>query len=272
MDKVVLITGASSGIGSACAKYLAKKGYKVYGTSRHGSIPPKKTDGFDLIKMDVNDSKSVKIAIDYIIKENNSINILVNNAGWGFSGAIEDTSVEKAKELFETNFFGAHRVIKQTLPYMRKQKNGKIINISSIGGVIGLPYQGFYCSTKFAIEGYSESLRLEVMPFGINVIIIEPGDTKTSFTFQREKISSISNKSVYKKYANRTIKIVEKDEQSGGVLPEIVAFKLYKIINKKKPKIRYKTGSFSQRLICNLKGFFPDKLIQWILKKYYKTE
>lgn len=271
MKKVVLITGASSGIGNACAKYLAKKGFKVIGTSRNGSIPPKKIDGFDLIKMDVDDSKSVKSAIDYIIKENNSIDILVNNAGWGISGSIEDTSVEKAKDLFETNFFGVHRVIKQTLPHMRKKKDGKIINISSIGGIIGLPYQGFYCSTKFAIEGYSEALRLEVKPFGINVILIEPGDTKTSFTIQREKISSISNNSVYKKYANRTIKIVEKDEQHGGVLPETVAIKMYKIINKKKPKVRYKTGSFFQKLICNLKRFFPDKLIQWILKKYYKT-
>jgi short-subunit dehydrogenase len=272
MRKVVLITGASSGIGNACAKYLAKNGYKVYGTSRQGGIPPKKIDGFNLIKMDVDDSKSVKTAIDYIIKENNTIDILINNAGWGISGAIEDTSVEKAKKLFETNFFGVHRVIKQTLPYMRKKKDGLIINISSIGGFIGLPYQGFYCSTKFALEGYSEALRLEVRPFGVNVIIIEPGDTKTSFTNKREKISSISNNSIYKKYANRTIKIVEKDEQHGGIIPETVAIKLYKIINKKNPKFRYRIGSFYQRLICSLKRIFPDRLTQWILKKYYKTE
>jgi short-subunit dehydrogenase len=272
MDKVVLITGASTGIGNACAKYLALKGFKVYGTSRKASIPPKKIDGFELIKMDVNRNESIKAAIDYIIKNDNSIDILINNAGWGISGAIEDTSVEKAKELFETNFFGIHRVIKQVLPHMRKQKNGRIINISSIGGIIGLPYQGFYSSTKFAVEGYSEALRLEVKPFGVKVVIIEPGDIKTSFTGRREKITGLQQKSVYNKYAKRTIKIVEKDEQYGGIQPEKVAYMLYKIINKKNPKVRYKVGSFSQKLFGKLKAIFPDKLIQWILKKYYKTE
>jgi len=272
MEKIVIITGASSGIGKACAEYLAKNNYKVIGTSRKATIPPKKIDNFELIKMDVNNDESVKTAVEYIIKKYKSIDILVNNAGWGISGAVEDTSVEKAKELFETNFFGIHRVIKQSLPYMRKNKKGTIINISSIGGIIGLPYQGFYSSAKFALEGYSEALRLEVKPFGIKVVLIEPGDIKTSFTSRREKISSNSEKSVYKNYAIKTINIVEKDEQHGGIMPEKVAYKLLKIIIKKNPNVRYKVGSFSQKFIGSIKGVFPDKLIQWILRKYYKTE
>ena len=272
MDKVVLITGASSGIGKACAEYLAKNKYIVIGTSRKSIIPSQKIDNFELIKMDVNNDESVKTAIDYIIKKYNTIDILVNNAGWGISGALEDTSVEKAKELFEINFFGIHRMIKQTLPYMRKKKKGMIINISSVGGAVGLPYQGFYSSTKFALEGYSEALRLELKPFGIKVVLIEPGDIKTSFTSRREKISSNLETSVYKNYARKTIKIVEKDEQQGGIMPDIVGYKLLKIINKKNPKVRYKVGSFSQKLLLSLKRILPDKSIQWILRKYYKTE
>ena len=227
--KIVLITGASSGIGKACAEYLNNKGYQVFGTSR--KISSSSINYCKMISMDVNNDDSVKRAIEYVIKKVNNIDILINNAGFGISGAIEDTSILKAKEQFETNFFGIHRVCKEVLPYMRKQGQGCIINISSIGGILGLPFQGFYCATKFALEGWTETLRMEVKPYGINVVLIEPGDIKTSFTKSREKITASLKNSAYKENAKNAIQIVEKDEQ-GGPLPEKVAYILKHIINK----------------------------------------
>jgi short-subunit dehydrogenase len=267
--KIILITGASSGIGKACAEYLHKKGYHVFGTSRK----PKNSNNnsFELIEMDIADYESVKKGIKYIIDKTGRIDILINNAGYGISGAIEDTSIIKVKEQFETNFFGIHRISKEILPLMRKQKDGYIINISSIGGIIGLPFQGLYCASKFALEGWTESLRMEVNSFGIKVVLIEPGDIKTSFTHKREKITSYLKKSFYKEKTIKALNVVEKDEQ-GGPSPDKVAYLLERIINKKSPKLRYKVGSFSQILICYLKRIIPDRSIQWILMKYYKID
>jgi short-subunit dehydrogenase len=266
-DKVVLITGASSGIGRICAEYLLKKGYQVYGTSRKQS--DLKNYSFKMISMNVNNDDSVKKAVNNIMKKTGRIDVLINNAGFGISGAIEETTVDKAKEQFETNFFGIHRVCKEILPNMRKHGSGCIINISSIGGLLGLPFQGLYCATKFALEGYSESLRMEVKSFGIKVVLIEPGDIKTQFTHRREKINDHIQKSVYHNYSKNTINIVEKDEQ-GGPSPIKVAFLIDKIINKKSPKVRYKIGSTYQKLIATLRHVLPDRVIHWILMKYYK--
>jgi len=268
-DRIVLITGASSGIGKACAEYLTNNGYHVFGTSRKVSKSANNT--FELIEMDINDDISVEKGIKYIIKKEGRIDILVNNAGYGISGAIEDTSMTKAKEQFETNFFGIHRICKEILPIMRKQKNGYIINISSIGGIIGLPFQGFYSASKFALEGWTESLRMEVSPFGIKVVLIEPGDIKTSFTHKREKISFLLKNSPYRENAVKTLNVVEKDEQ-GGPSPIKVAFLLENIINKNSPKLRYKVGSFTQIMIGHFKRIIPDESLQWILMKYYKIK
>ena len=183
-DRIILITGASSGIGKSCAEYLSKKGFIVFGTSRNASFPPKDIGGKYpiMIKMDINDDDSIKNAIEYIIKEFGRIDVLINNAGYGIGGAIEDYTIEKVKEQFETNFFGQLRVCNSILPIMRNQQSGLIINISSIGGLLGLPFQGLYSATKFAIEGMTEALRMEVKEFGIKVVLVEPGDFKTSFT------------------------------------------------------------------------------------------
>jgi short-subunit dehydrogenase len=268
-NRVVLITGASSGIGKTCAEYLNQKDYQVFGTSR--KINKTISNSFEMILMDINDDKSVKDGIKYVIKKAGSIDILVNNAGYGISGSIEDTPINKAKEQFETNFFGIHRICKEILPFMRKQNYGYIINISSIGGIIGLPFQGLYCASKFALEGWTETLRMEVNSFGINVVLIEPGDIKTSFTNRREKITALLKDSIYKKRAFKTLSIVEKDEQ-GGPSPDKIAQLLEYIININSPKLRYKVGSFSQVLICQLKRIIPDKSVQWILMKYYKLK
>jgi short-subunit dehydrogenase len=268
-ERIVLITGATSGIGKTCAEYLSHKGYHVFGTGRQ--VNKSSNNTFELIEMDINDDKSVKNGIKYIIKKEGRIDIIVNNAGYGISGAIEDTNITEAKQQLETNFFGAHRLCKEILPIMRKQKSGYIINISSIGGIIGLPFQGFYSASKFALEGWTESLRMEVKSFGIKVVLIEPGDIKTSFTSKREKITFLLKNSVYRENAIKTLNVVEKDEQ-GGPSPDKVAFLLEKIINKKTPKLRYKVGSFTQIIIGHLRRIIPDKSMEWILMKYYKIK
>jgi len=267
-DKIILITGASSGLGEACAKFLFKKGYKVYGTSRNVSKVDKK-DTFEMIQMDVNDDDSVKKAIASILKKEGRIDVVVNNAGWGVSGSIEDISITDAKNLFETNFFGALRVIKEVLPLMRKQQKGKIINISSIGGILGLPFQGLYSATKFAIEGMTEALRMEVKSFDIDVVLVEPGDFKTGFTASRKKARYSDSSSVYHSASITAHKIFENDEQQ-GCNPILVAKLVDKIIQSSHPKLRYRVGSFSQKFIASMKGVISDRIVQWILMKYYK--
>ena len=269
--KIVLITGASSGIGQAIARYLSSKNYTVYGTSRKAPFPPmqKTSDSFFLIQMDVNDTTSVTKAITYILEKEKRIDVVINNAGWGISGAIEETTIEKTKQLFETNYFGTQRVIQTVLPTMRSQKQGTIINISSIGGVLGLPFQGLYSATKFAVEGMTEALRMELNPFNIHVALVEPGDFKTGFTKQRESATNQHKNSAYQHHCKQTTAVFEDDEQKGSS-PEIIAPLIEKIITSSKPKLRYRVGSFSQKLAAKMKGVFPDRFVQWILMKYYQ--
>ncbi|MBS3748869.1 MAG: SDR family oxidoreductase [Candidatus Thermoplasmatota archaeon] len=275
MDKkVILLTGASSGLGKSTADYLTKKGYIVLGTSRTAAHPDEiridANTSFPLmIKMDVTSEQSISQVISFIQKKFGRIDILINNAGWGISGPIEETSIDVTKSLFEINVFGMLRVTQQVLPLMRTQNQGLIINISSIGGVIGLPFQGLYSASKFAVEGISESLRMEVSQFGIKVVLVEPGDFKTSFTNNRKKICSSS--STYAQLLKRTTTVFEHDEQN-GCDPILLAFKIEKIIRSSHPKVRYRIGSFSQKLVARIKGFISDKIVQWILMKYYKVK
>jgi len=268
-EKIILITGASSGLGRTCAEYLTKKGYKVYGTSRKTFQKQSSDSFFQMIVMDVDDKASVQKAISHILEEENHIDVVINCAGWGISGAIEDVSIEDTKHLFETNFFGTLRVIKQVLPIMRKQQNGRIINISSIGGVLGLPFQGTYSATKFAVEGMTEALRMEVRSFGIDVVLVEPGDFKTGFTKNRKKHKTTEKTSPYHMSQIATEIVVEHDEQHG--CDTIIFAKLIeRIIRSNQPRVRYRVGTFSQKFVAALKGVFSDRFVQWILKKYYK--
>jgi short-subunit dehydrogenase len=269
--KVILLTGASSGLGKIAAEYLAKKGHMVIGTSRQAPLPEQillssKTEYPLLIQMDVTDETSIKRVISFIKKHFDRIDIIVNNAGWGISGPIEETSLQHAQTLFNTNFFGMLSVTQCVLPLMRSQKQGLIINISSIGGVLGLPYQGLYSASKFAVEGLTESLRLEVKKFGINVSMVEPGDFKTGFTKNRKK--TLFTSSPYTDSVNNTTSVFEKDEQNGSD-PLNFAQLIDNIINSNNPKLRYRVGSFSQKFIARLKGVIPDRIVQWILMKYY---
>jgi len=275
MDKkIIFITGSSTGLGKITAEYLAKKGHTVIGTSRNGSsvdsITIVKNQSYPLlVQMDVTDEQSIEKVIKFIHTQFGRIDVLINNAGIGISGPIEETPIDQAKMIFETNFFGTLNVIQKVIPLMRTRKKGLIINTSSIGGVLGLPYQGLYSATKFAIEGLSEALRMEVQCFGINVVLVEPGDFKTTFTHNRIKNSSKS--SPYSESVKKTTEILEHDEQQ-GTDPIKLAYLIEKIIKKSHPKVRYRVGSFSQKFAASLKGVISDRIVQWILMKYYKIK
>lgn len=263
--KVILITGASSGIGKISAEYLANQGFKVYGTSRFPGSYPKPTN-YSLLQVDVTDSTTIINAIDYIIKQEGKLDIIINNAGMGIAGDIEHTSISKAKEQIETNFFGPLRMIKCILPVMRKQDSGMIINISSIGGLIGLPYQNMYSAAKFAIEGMSEALYKELRTSKIRVVLVEPGDFKTSFTERRD----IDKHSAKSEKFNQVIEVIEHDENNGQN-PILIAKLLEKIINKSNPRLRYIVGAFDQKLAAFLKRILPNRLFDWIIMKHYKV-
>ena len=267
MSKVVLITGGSSGIGKSTGEFLAKKGYIVYGTSRN---PEKLPDFnlFKLIRLDVADEKSIKNAIETIINKEGKIDVLLNNAGVGITGPIEETPYEEIKNAFDINFNGPIQVIKAVLPYMRKQNSGLIINITSIAGYMGLPYRGIYSATKGALELVTESLRMETKDFGIKITNIAPGDFATNIASGRYH-SPVLKESPYETSYGNTLKSMNEDVDSGDD-PIIVAQLVYKIINTKNPKIHYKVGAFMQKFSIVLKRMLPDKVYEKMLLNHYK--
>ena len=262
---VVLITGASSGIGCACAKALHSNGYRVYGTSR---TPSGSDSEFKLIKMDVSDGDSVKNAVQMVLEETGRIDVVVNNAGIGYGGSVEDTSLEEAKITMETNFYGPMRVCKAVLPVMRSQGKGLIVNISSLGGLIGLPYVGLYSASKFALEGMTEALRLEVKPFGIHVVVIDPGDIATGFTKNRRLCEATGATSAYNTQFQRTLKIIERNEIEGSS-PDIVVKTLLRVLRSRSPKHRYIAATFIEKLAVVLSKILPEKIFAWAFSKYY---
>jgi len=264
--KVVLITGASSGIGKAAAEYLHKLDYQVYGGSRNSLV--NNTSIFSQLFLDVTDDSSVRKAIATIYEKEGRIDVLVNSAGFGIAGSVEETTVEEVNLQMNTNFLGAFRLCKAVLPLMRINQSGIIINISSLGGICSLPYQGFYCASKFALEGMTEALRMEVSEFGIRVVLIEPGNFNTLFTRSRKKINNSSKDSVYQMKFSRALRIIE-DEELGGENPEKIASLIHRIIQKSSPGLRYTTGPFVERLIVPLRNILPFRVIEYILKKHY---
>lgn len=262
---VVLVTGASSGIGKSIAEYLSQKGYRVYGTSRRPESYPQ-PEKYALLSMDVRNPLSVRSAVESVIRDEGRVDVLINNAGYGIGGSIENTGPELAEEQFDTNFFGLYRVLHQVLPQMQKQKKGLIINMSSIGGVIGLPYQGIYSASKFAVEGLSEALYKELYGSGIDVVMIEPGDYKTAFTANRRIVETKRESD----RLERAREVIEHDEQQGRSPMEIARL-VEKIICKKRPRLRYPVGAFDQKLSILLKRILPARIFDRIIMKYYKV-
>jgi short-subunit dehydrogenase len=269
LSRVVLITGASRGIGKACAERLVAEGDNVYGTSRH----PEAENGdrnLHMLAMDVNRDESVNAAVNKILAVERRIDVVINNAGFGIAGSVEDTSVEEGKSLFETNFFGVLRVCRAVLPTMRNMGRGTILNISSLGGRIGLPYQGLYSATKFAIEGLSEALRMELRQFGIDVTLVEPGDVCTDFTDSRLYTTGSVGSSPYHRSMERTMTVVERDER-GGSSPGQIADLVMRILAKPSPKVRYSAGGLSQRAAAVLKQITPSRFFERAIMRYYRV-
>ncbi|MFP4396115.1 MAG: SDR family oxidoreductase [Anaerolineales bacterium] len=267
---VVLITGASSGIGKACATHLAHQGYHVYGTSRQRR-PPNAL--FTMLQMDVREDDDVDAGVQEILSREERLDVVINNAGFGYSGAVEDTSVEEARTMFETNLFGALRVCHAVLPTMRAQGQGTLINIGSIGGIIGLPYQGLYCAAKFALHGMTEALRMEIKGLGldINVVLVAPGDIRTDFPAHRQTTRATEQEggSAYAAQHQRARAAFEEDELNGAE-PSRVAQIVGKIIQDPSPKARYLVGGFDEKLAAHLKPLLPPRLFDWIVMREYE--
>ena len=266
MKKIILITGASSGFGKATAELLASQGHTVYGTSRS-----RMEDGsIHFLQMDVRDAQSVQNGIRSVIEKEGRIDVLINNAGMGIGGALELATPDEIDKQMGTNFMGCVHLCQQVLPYMRRARAGKIINLSSIGGVMGLPYQGFYSASKFAIEGFSEALSAEVKRFGITVSLVEPGDFATNFTARRINSEVTLADEAYGPIFKRSLDIIEKEE-NGGLEPDVLAKTMLKIVNAKRPKFRYVVANFEQKLSVLLKRVLPDNMFVNILCDYYKS-
>lgn len=265
MSKVVLVTGASSGIGLAIASYLSANGHKVYGGSRSA---PENND-FDVIKLDVTDDENIREAVQFILDKNGRIDVLVNNAGVGSAGTVEKTPIEDIKKSFEVNFFGVVRVSQMVIPNMRAQKYGRIINMSTLGSTIGLPFRAFYSASKGAMDLVTEALRLEVEKYGIQACTIHPGEVKTEIASHR--IVSINYEDeTYGKTFKKAFESLDASVDHGKD-PELFGPLVEKIINSRKVKRNYYIGSFNEILGFNLKKFLPYYLYEKILRMYFKT-
>jgi len=262
---VILITGVSSGFGRAIAGKLAGEGHQVYGTVRREVEP---IEGVTYLTADVTDLASVKSAFDRLMTEQGRVDVFINNAGMGIGGPLEFTSVADVARQMDVNFMGMVRFLSLVVPVMRKQGYGKILCVSSIGGLVGLPYQGAYSASKYAMEGYCEALRLELNDTGVKVVVIEPGDFSTGFTSNRKKVDSEEAFKAYPSY-ERSIKGIEHDEKS-GLSPDYLASRIAKIIRKKNPAYSYIVSTFLQRLAVVAKWLLPAPVFAWILRLYYK--
>jgi NAD(P)-dependent dehydrogenase (short-subunit alcohol dehydrogenase family) len=238
----------------------------VFGTGRNLTSFNLANPTIEMIAMDVEDETSVTRAIEEILARAGRIDAVINNAGYSLMGAVEDTTIEEAKAQFETNFFGVLRVCRTALPALRTAGGGYIINISSLAGIVGLPYSGLYSATKFALEGVSESLRLEVRQFGIRVVLIEPGDFQTNTTSNR-RIVDAAQSSIYKEVFQRTKEKQDKEEMNGPT-PEPIARLVGRILNKKQPKTRYSVGRFDQRIVIPLKRLLPQRGFEWLFSLF----
>ena len=250
MRRVALITGCSSGIGYETALMLARNGFRTFATMRNTKKSDSlqeiiRNEGLDVSiqQLDVNDNESIENTINNIKNETNRIDVLINNAGFGLVGFFEDLNLEEIRNQFETNFFGVLNITKKIIPIMRLQKSGTIINISSGAGQVGFPGISAYVSTKFAIEGFSESLMYELLPYGINVVIIEPGVTKTNF-FRNSKVSehSVKKNSTYSQTLDKFQRNIEL-MQEHATSPTDVANVIIQVLGNSEPKQRYIVGN-----------------------------
>ena len=266
MSKVVLITGASSGIGKSIGEFLHAKGFTVYGTSRN---PERITNSvFPLLALDVRNKETIQKTVADVIQKSGRVDVVINNAGVGITGPIEEIPTEEIKNNFETNLFGPIEVMKAVLPTMRSQNSGLIINITSIAGYMGLPYRGIYSASKGALELITEALRMEVKSFGIHITNVAPGDYATNIAAGRFHAPLVIG-SAYEIPYGTSLSMMNEHVDSGNN-PNEMAEAIYKIIQTPNPKGHYKIGAFMQKFSIVLKRILPDKVYEKMLMNHYK--
>lgn len=263
--QVIIITGASSGFGLATAELLSSKGHTVYGLCRR----PANHHAIKYIVCDVRNREQVRSAVENVIATEGRIDVLVNNAGMGIGGALELATEEEIDLQMGTNFMGCVNLCQAVLPHMRRQRSGKIINLSSIGGVMGLPWQGFYSASKFAIEGFTEALAAEVKGFGIRACMVEPGDFATGFTASRRNSQATLDNPDYGPVFKRSLAIIEKEENS-GLKPDVLARRIARIVEKKRPSLRHVVANLEQWASVAVKRILTGNQMVSILRSYYK--
>lgn len=269
MNKVALITGASSGIGESAAILLKNEGFIVYGAARRlEKMSNLKEHGINIIALDVTDEDSIVSCVDKIMKKEGRIDVLVNNAGYGSYGAIEDVPMEEARRQFDVNIFGLARLTQLVLPSMRKHKFGKIVNISSMGGKVYTPFGGWYHATKHALEGWSDCLRLEVQQFGIDVVVVEPGGIKTPWgEIAAENLKKTSGKGAYAAQANKAADSTAKMYQSNRLTkPEVIGKVILKAVTTRRPKTRYAKGMGAKPSLF-MRKWFSDRFFDKVIKR-----
>ncbi|MBH13967.1 MAG: short-chain dehydrogenase/reductase [Leeuwenhoekiella sp.] len=266
MSQVVLITGASSGIGKSIAEFLVTKGFIVYGTSRN----PKNelVNGVHFLALDVTQGETVNAAVAAVLAKESRIDVLINNAGKGITGPLEEIPEEELKSIFETNYFGPLKVIKAVLPAMREQRSGLIINVTSIAGYMGLPYRSAYSATKGALGLTTEALRMELKEFNIKLTNVAPGDFATNIASGRYH-TPLKETSPYKENYGKSLSLID-EHVDHGEDPQKMGEAVYAIITDKEPKVHYKVGAFMQKISVFLKGVLPSKIYERLLLNHYK--
>jgi NAD(P)-dependent dehydrogenase (short-subunit alcohol dehydrogenase family) len=251
-----LITGASAGIGRACAEALHAAGWAVTGASRRGTAPA----GCTGLAMDVDDDESVRAGVAGMLEQRGRIDALVAAAGWGLAGAVEQCPIAEAKSQLETNFWGCVRVVQQVLPSMRASGGGRIVLLSSIGGLIGIPFQAFYSASKFALEGFGEALAYEVASFGVQVTLVEPGNVSTDFTASRRRSAAAADP-LYGSAFTKALGVMEHDEANGVPAAE-VATVVRRVLESPHPPRRVSAGKPTERIGLLAKRLLPFRFFQ----------
>jgi NAD(P)-dependent dehydrogenase (short-subunit alcohol dehydrogenase family) len=266
-QRVVLITGASSGVGQATARLLSQKGYTVFGTSRTPTSA-EALPNLTMLALDVRSDASVAAYVNAVSSQAGRVDVLVNNAGYELAGALEEHSIEEAKAQFETNFFGVVRMTKAVLPFMRRQKHGQIVNISSLSGLTPIPFMGMYSASKFAVEGYTEALRLELKPLDIHVSQIEAGFLNSPMMDKRQVAAErIAD---YEPWRQRAFKAI-RDSEEKGLRPEVIAETVLKILASPAPRLRYVIGR-QANVVSRLKRFFPERAFEMGARSTFKLD
>jgi NAD(P)-dependent dehydrogenase (short-subunit alcohol dehydrogenase family) len=264
-EKVAVVTGVSSGIGRAIAGLLPRHGFRVFGTIRKADGTNRNLADVELVRLDVRDEDSVRSCVGTVLDRAGRIDVLINNAGYMLLGSVEETSVEEARDLFETNFFGVLRMTRVVLPIMRDQRYGRIVNIGSVVGFVPAPYQAVYCATKHALEGYTESLDLEVRQFGIRVMVIEPGFTRTNILQNGRQTAGVVE--AYSEGRRLVGKAVRENTAKGPDAGRVASVAL-DAVTSRSPRARYPVGR-EAKIASRLRKLLPPRLFERGLRKQF---